>query len=289
MLAVSRLVPGGPLAPSAGKHQAAGRQVAAAAPDGTAPATPSPSPTPSPSLPPLDIAPTEVDLDVDGWWSWAMLDRRTGEIAGSANLDQTSTTASLIKAWIAADVLRAATADGRTPNDYRMWQLEIMIRDSDNAVAEQLWQEIGRSAAIDRMVAICALTDSSSTQNRWSTTMLSPRDVARLGDCIADGRAAGPEWTDWLLQQMRSVRSPGNFGVIQAFPEEAAAGIAIKNGWVIRDADREWHVNCLAIGDGWTLGVMVRFPTSRPYTYGAEVCRGVTGQLRAAAAAAAPA
>lgn len=277
-VAAVRFVPDTPLA-SAAEQPAAGQWR-----DGVPQSDPTPTPQASPTLPPLAVAPADVRLDVDGWWSWALLDQRTGEINGSANLAETSTTASLIKAWIGADYLRRAAEDGRTPDDYRMYQLEIMIRDSDNAVAEQLWQEIGRSAAIDRMIDICELTDSSSTENRWSTTLLSPRDVARLGACIADGRAAGATWTDWLLTQMRTVRSPGDFGVLQAFDGAEAAGIAIKNGWVIRDEERQWHVNCLAIGDGWTIGVMVRFPTSHDYSYGGQVCQDVTAQLRAAAA-----
>ncbi|WP_442791676.1 hypothetical protein [Micromonospora sp. NBC_01813] len=280
-----RLVPGAPLAPET-DQQTAGRQAIAPAPQLVGPVQPDAglAAAPVPTLPPLAIAPAEVKLDVDGWWSWAMLDQRTGEITGSDNLDETSTTASLIKTWIAADFLRRADEAGQTPNEYRMQQLEIMIRDSDNWAAEDLWQEIGRSAAIDRMIDICGLTDSSSAENRWSVTRLSPRDITRLGACVVDGRAAGDRWTDWLLEQMRSVRSPGDFGVIQAFPDDETAGIAIKNGWVIRDDERQWHVNCLAIGDGWTLGVMARFPTSHPYSYGADVCRGVAQQLRDAAA-----
>ncbi|ROO53050.1 hypothetical protein EDC02_8008 [Micromonospora sp. Llam0] len=289
-----RLVPGAPLA-AAGEQptdqqdtdqQPSWRQPASTP---TAGLSESPTPEPDPTLSPLAVAPTTVRLaGIDGWWSWAMLDQRTGEIHGSANLAETSTTASLIKAWIAADYLRTSAEAGRSPSDFRMRQLEIMIRDSDNQVAEELWQEIGRTAATERMIRICGLTDShSSTENRWSTTRLSPRDVARIGACIVDGRAAGAEWTDWLLTEMRSVRSPGDFGVIEAFPADEADEIAIKNGWVIRDNEQEWHVNCLAIGDGWTIGVMTRFPVDRPYTYGAKICREVAQQLRAAATASA--
>ncbi|WFE23054.1 serine hydrolase [Solwaraspora sp. WMMD937] len=282
-IAGPRLVPDAPLA--AADEQPADQRSRWRQP--TVGPSESPAPEPDPTLSPLGVAPVTVSLDaVDGWWSWAMLDQRTGEIHGSANLAETSTTASLIKAWIAADYLRTSAEAGRSPNDFRMRQLEIMIRDSDNQVAEELWQEIGRTAATERMIRICGLTDSrSSTENRWSTTRLSPRDVARLGACITDGRAAGAEWTDWLLAEMRSVRSPGDFGVIEAFPAAEAARIAIKNGWVIRDADREWHVNCLAIGDGWTIGVMTRFPADRPFAYGGQICREVAEQLRAAATA----
>ena len=49
-----------------------------------------------------------------------MLDRRTGKIIGSENMDETNTTASMIKAWIAADYLRRAAEAGQTPSDARL-------------------------------------------------------------------------------------------------------------------------------------------------------------------------
>ena len=111
--------------------------------------------------------------------------------------------------------------------------------------------------------------------------MLSPADIARLGACIADGRAAGPEWTDWLLDEMRAVRGTGDFGVRKAFPAAERKTIAIKNGWVDRQAEQEYHVSCLAIGDGWAIGVMARYEINRGYPYGAGICEQVGEQLRA--------
>ena len=78
-----------------------------------------------------------------------------------------------------------------------------------------------------------------------------------MGDCIADGRAAGPKWTKWLLDEMRLVRGVGDFGIRKAFPAAVQKKIAIKNGWVDRTSEQEMHINCLAIGDTWTMGVMV--------------------------------
>ena len=73
----------------------------------------------------------------------------------------------------------------------------------------------------------------------WSRTRLSARDTARLGACIDDGRAAGPKWTKWLLNEMRLVRGVGDFGIRKAFPAAEQKTIAIKNGWIDRhDASR---------------------------------------------------
>lgn len=239
------------------------------------------TPTPTPTLPPLPVSAQEVDIDLDGWYSWALLDTRTGELSGSDNRDETSTTASLIKAWTAADYLRRTAERGEEPSEARLAQVRVMIRDSDNAAAEALYTVNGRTASIKRLIDICELTDSSPASNGgWSRTQLSAQDTARMGACIADGRAAGPEWTDWLLDEMRAVRGTGDFGIRKAFPAAESKQIAIKNGWVDRVAEQEYHVNCLAVGDGWTMAVMVRYAINRGYLPGAKVCQQVAEQLR---------
>jgi hypothetical protein len=275
-LAALRFVPGSPLAASASPSWV---PPPAPAPAGQVTQTPPPEPTPTPTAEPLAVRPAKVTVRSQGWMAWAMLDQRTGEIYGSTKMAQTSTTASLVKAWIGADYLRRSAAAGRTPNATRMQQLRIMIRDSDNDAASALWTVVGEEASTKRMIKICDLTDSRANNN-WSITRLSPRDVARLGACIADGRAAGPRWTTWLLKEMRLVRGVGDFGIRKAFPPAVAKTIAIKNGWVTRDDVGEYHVNCLAIGDDWTMGVMTRYPARLGYEYGANICTKVAAQLR---------
>ncbi|MFD1322488.1 serine hydrolase [Micromonospora sonneratiae] len=287
-LTALRLLPGSPFAASAAARwgepsQTTDRDASQAPSRGNRPA---PTPTPSPTLPPLAVQPRPVKIDAVGWYSWAMMDTRTGKIVGSPNMAETNTTASLIKAWIGADYLRRAAEQNTKPSQSRMRQVSIMIRDSDNASASALWTQVGGSATVKRMISICKLTDSSTHQNNWSITRLSPRDITRLGACIADGRAAGPTWTDWLLNEMREVRGVGDFGIRKAFPAAEREQIAIKNGWVTRDAEGTWHVNCLAMGDGWTMGVMTRYPASKGYSYGAKICQNVAQQLRTPAATA---
>jgi hypothetical protein len=236
--------------------------------------------TPSPDR--LLVGPNSVQIDMTGWYAWALMDERTGKIYGSRNMASTSTTASLIKAWIGADFLRRSAERGVTPTETRMTQLRKMIRDSDNEAAQSLWTAVGEQASIGRLISICRLTDSAASGAGWSRTRLSPRDITRLGACIDDGRAAGPRWTRWLLGEMRAVRGDGDAGIRKAFPASIQKTIAIKNGWIDRSAEREYHINCLAIGDDWTMGVMVRYPFGggRGYDYGFDVCESVARQLR---------
>jgi hypothetical protein len=208
-----------------------------------------------------------------------MLDRRNGNVTGSSNLTAPSDTMSLIKVWLAADYLRLAEADKLTPSAKRLRRLSVMIRDSDNAAAQEYYRLVGRAQSIERLVRICGLTESGPYLNQWSNTIVSARDTARIGACLADGRAAGRRWTPWLLDEMRSVRGSGDFGVRDALPDEVARGVAIKNGWLLRQEDKLWHISCLAIGDDWVVSVLARYPARLGFTYGTKLCRDVGGQL----------
>jgi hypothetical protein len=244
--------------------------------------TPTASPKPSPSASPVKLPllrPGAVHIDSPGFWSWALLDTRTGAISGAKNMTSTSTTASMVKAWLAADFLRRAAERGVAPDAEDLADLTLMIRDSNNTVAQEVYTELGQSASIRRLISRCKLTDSSAYGSSWSRTTVSARDTARMAACIGDGRAAGPQWTGWLLNEMRHVRGTGDFGIRDALPDKIAAQTAIKNGWLLRDTDGLWHIACLAIGDGWTLGVLVRYPGSLGFTHGTEVCRSVAAQL----------
>jgi hypothetical protein len=78
---------------------------------------------------------------------------------------------------------------------------------------------------------------------------------------------------------MRYVRGDGRFGIVNALPAGLATKVAIKNGWLLRDETGIWHVNCLAVGDGWVLAVMMRYDGSLGFAHGGAVCESVTTQL----------
>ena len=121
---------------------------------------------------------------------------------------------------------------------------------------------------------------------------MSPRDAVRLGDCIADGKAAGPKWTNWVLD--RDEQGPGHHrrrtrGQLRRRPLgdhrrpartiTAQGPVSIKNGWTPINYDGNWHVNCLAVNDKWSLAVMLRYPQKSGLDYGAKVCASVATQL----------
>jgi hypothetical protein len=232
------------------------------------------------TTPDARLTPRPVSAGVDGFLSWALMDRQTGALSGSANhTSATSSTESMIKIWIGADYLRLQATNGQMPSRQQLDGLATMIRDSDNQVARDVYQLDGGDNVVNRMISVCGLTDTTRVDGTWSQTQITARDATRLGLCIADGRAAGLTWTPWILTQMRQVRGEGRFGIIDALPPTVASTTAIKNGWTIVDDDGDWHIACLAIQDRWILAVLTRYDASRGLAYGAKVCANVTRQL----------
>lgn len=257
--------------------KAASSQVPAAADTFESPvAGPSEVPSAAPSGP--LFTPTQtVTMNVKGFWSWAYYDHKTDQMYGSTPYT-TSDTASMAKAWVAADWLRRQAESGKQPSSTAMAELSRMIRDSETINTFKYHVQNGNLTSIKRMITVCGLTETKGTQNSWSLTQMSARDVARLAKCIGDGRAAGPKWTGWLLNEMRNVRGPGRFGPIEVLPADVQKTTAIKNGWLARD-DGQWHIACMAVGDGWSLGIMAHYSSSLGKDYGAKTCREVTKQL----------
>jgi hypothetical protein len=243
-------------------------------------AVPAAQPLNGPATRPL-LHPGPVKISASGFWSWALLDETNGQISGSPNLNAVNDTASMIKAWLAADYLRRATEKKQKPSEERLEEISKMIRDSDNTAAQDIYHLNGSNASISRLISKCALTDSHLTSGTWSKTYLSTRDAVRMGRCIQDGRAAGGQWTEWLLNEMRSVRGFGRFGIIQALPADVAKTVSIKNGWLLR-SDGLYRINCLAIGKDWVLAVMTRYKGSLGEGYGIATCRSVATQLMSA-------
>ncbi|HZN77452.1 MAG TPA: serine hydrolase [Micromonosporaceae bacterium] len=256
-------------------------------------ADPPQAPAARPASPTLRAAPVTLDTDAP-FWSWALLDRRSGELAGSANFNQTNTTESMIKVWLVSDYLRHHP----DPDQATLRKLSSAIRDSDDTAAQWAYRQGGSDAVVRRLVTTCGLTDTTVHSGWWSLTKMSARDAVRMGNCIADGRAAGPKWTDWVLSEMRQVRGTvdqqqersggGRWGIIDALPADTARTVAIKNGWTPQGYDGRWHINCLAVTDDWVLAVQAQYPYGKwpsgaavpeGLDKGAGICRQVTEQL----------
>jgi hypothetical protein len=247
--------------------------------------TPTPTPTPSPTPPPLpqlQFRNTTVDVDAQGLYAWALMDRRTGEIWGSPTMTATTWPASMIKGWLSADYLRRISEKGLKPTAAQLSEVDGVIRDSDNTGAQDLYVENGGTAGIKRLISMCKLIDTKSSSKGWSFTNISAQDTVRMADCIADGVAAGPAYTGWLLNEMATVRE-GDWGIRKALPAAEAAKVSIKNGWLNYTDDQMWHINCMAVTDTWAMAVLQRYPGTGQYNtdflHGQQICQETATQL----------
>jgi hypothetical protein len=246
----------------------------------------------------LPADPATITASGTNFFGWTLIDRHTGNSAGSANQETaTSTTESMIKAWIAADYLRHQTA---APSSATLAQLTTMIIDSDNNIASTYYRANGGDSSITELIKVCGLkqTRLPYLANEWSYTTMSPADAARMGLCIAQGTAAGPQWTKWLLDTMTHVRGTvdqqqqttggGRWGIVDGLPANLVATTSIKNGWTPQTYDHNWHINCLAINPDWVLAIEIHYPWTSPngdwhqannLKQGADTCAAVTRQL----------
>ncbi len=269
----------------AGWHQPSGEAAGQPQP------LPQTEPPTGPGEPTLNLG-AQVSVEIDGFLTWAALDRATGALVSSS--ERTSTTESMIKPWIVADHLRRAAEDGREPTEEELDHARRAIRYSDNLTTEALYLANGADAVVRRMIDMCGLTDTEVFPGWWSRTEMTAADAVRMGECLADGTAAGPEWTDWVLEEMRHVEGTtapedqrpdagfegGRWGIIDGLPPMIPkAEVAIKNGWTRVGATNSWHLACLAIHEDWVLAVLMRYPADFSLDYGAERCAQVAEQL----------
>lgn len=221
--------------------------------------------------------------------AWALLARDTGELRRSEGGPATYTAESMIKVWIAADDLRRLAERRIRPHADEVAALSAMIRDSDDRAAEVIYQRNGEDQVIERLISICGLTETTIRPHWWSLTRMSAGDAVRMGVCIADGRAAGPRWTRWVLDQMRLIRGDGHFGIVSALPAHERPRLAFKNGWTLHVNEGQWAVNCLAVSESWVLAVQTRYPmTVGGLDHGARTCAEVASRVLPSATSAAP-
>jgi hypothetical protein len=261
---------------------------AAANPTGTLTADPLAAPSsPAPVVDPLDEAAARarrITDGTDGWASFTLADRRAGRFVGDSRSAQRTNSESVVKAWLAADLLATAAGEKRRLTAYERSRMTTMIRVSDDDDAAVIWRWLGADASIRKMIRTCRMTDTTVYPGWWALTQISSRDLARLGACLAPGRGKllSRKASAELLALMRSVGESNAFGIQQAYPAGKGVRIAVKNGWTEHGGTGQWNVNCLAVWGPnlrWVLAVTVRSPISRGLSYGADVCRRVTTAL----------
>jgi hypothetical protein len=183
----------------------------------------------------------------------AVLDRTTGQVV-SNGANKPFPIASLVKLFIADDLLLQESKGETklTAADHK--SLEIMLRSSDDSAAQTFWNRSGGNAIIARVVARYGLTGTTAPYNgHWDVTLSTASDLVRYYDMLLDGTGGlPPEQANVIISNLAQSTPTGTDGYPQRFgiPEGLyAEPVAVKQGWFCCwNGANQLHVSTGTIG-----------------------------------------
>lgn len=182
-----------------------------------------------------------------------VLDRTTGALVSNGD-NQPFPIASVVKLFIADDLL-LQVAQGKTtlsPGDRQ--SLDIMLRSSDDSAAQNFWDRSGGNAIIGRVVARYGLTGTTAPYNgHWDVTQSTAADLVQYYAKLLDGSGGLPrEQAEVILGDLAQSTPTGTDGYPQRFgiPEGLyAEPVAVKQGWFCCwNGGNQLHVSTGVIG-----------------------------------------
>lgn len=166
----------------------------------------------------------------------AILDRNTGALISNGRADTPFPTASVVKLFIADDLL-LQQSDGQTTLSLAdRKSLDAMLRSSDDSAAQIFWDRSGGNAVITRIVARYGLTGTTAPYNgHWDVTTSTAHDLVRYYDMLLNGSGGlPPEQANVIMGNLAQSTPTGNDGYPQRFgiPDGLyAEPVAVKQGW----------------------------------------------------------
>jgi hypothetical protein len=232
-------------------------QVTVAAPQASLPALPAAPPAP-PTAPfdgldarvaqaTTDAAASGADIEI------VVMDRDTGQIV-SNGANTPFPIASVVKLFIADDLLLQESEGRTTLTAADRRSLDIMLRSSDDSAAQSFWDRSGQNAVIARIKARYGLASTTAPYNgHWDVTQSTASDLVRYYDMLLDGTGGlPPEQADVIIGNLAQFTPTGNDGYPQRFgiPEGLyAEPVAVKQGWFCCwNGGNQLHVSTGAIG-----------------------------------------
>ncbi|WP_073419805.1 serine hydrolase [Geodermatophilus nigrescens] len=190
--------------------------------------------------------------------------RRTADNGAAA--DRPFPTASMVKLFLAEDLLHRARA-GSVALDGRDWRLlQEMIRSSDDPAASELWVRFDGPRMVRDVAARYGLTGTAppADPSQWGETTTTARDLARF---LAElPRVAAPADAATLLAWMRTAtplaadgfdQRFGAFGTLPGMP-------AVKQGWMCC-VDGQRHLHSVAVSGDRVVVLLSEVPRSVSY------------------------
>ncbi|MFD3452158.1 serine hydrolase [Streptomyces sp. NPDC058691] len=182
-----------------------------------------------------------VTGDNQAEYSIAVADTASGDSAvyGQGTYD----TASIVKVDILATLLLQAQDDGRRLTAQERALTEVMIENSDNAAALELWRRIDLAAGLDAANKRLGLTGTTGGSGLlWGLTQTTAADQLILLRAVfgSDG-ALDATSRGYIRQLMGRVSAGQDWGV----PSAADGAFEVKNGWLRRSTTSLWDINSI--------------------------------------------
>ncbi|MFV8165347.1 hypothetical protein ACNQVK_25190 [Mycobacterium sp. 134] len=201
---------------------------------------------------------TENAADAGAEITLLVLDRNTGQLVSNGN-GTTIAIASVVKLFIADDLL-LQEAKGQTvitPDDRE--QLDVMLRSSDDSAAEVFWNRSGGSAIVNRVAARYGLGSTRQPNDgRWWNTISTAADLVRYYDMLMNGSGGLPaEQANVILANLAQSTPnaidgtqpggiyPQRFGIPEGLYAEP---VAVKQGWMCCIGSDWMHLSTGVIG-----------------------------------------
>jgi hypothetical protein len=163
-----------------------------------------------------------------------VLDRTTGQTVSNAG--PSFPIASVVKLFIADDLLLRASKGEATLSPADRKSLDVMLRSSDDSAAQNFWDRSGGNAVIARVKARYGLPGTTAPYNgHWDVTTSTASDLVRYYDMLLNGSGGLPaEQANIILGDLAQSTPTGSDGYPQRFgiPEGLyAEQVAVKQGW----------------------------------------------------------
>jgi hypothetical protein len=167
--------------------------------------------------------------------STVVLDRNTGQTV-SSRANSPFPIASVVKLFIADDLLLQVSKGQTTLSPADRQSLDIMLRSSDDSAAQNFWDRSGGNAIIARVKARYGLGGTTAPYNsHWDVTTSTASDLVRYYDMLLNGSGGlPPEQANIIIGNLAQSTPTGTDGYPQRFgiPEGLyAEPVAVKQGW----------------------------------------------------------
>ncbi len=165
----------------------------------------------------------------------------------SANGDALFHAASVVKLPIMLTLMEQAIREGRGLTTDEQALLELMITESENDPAEQLWRELDDGAEVESYLHSLGLAafDAGEAGN-WPGSRVTANELALLMALVAGDEILDEPNRARALDLMSRVVDSQRWGITAGAP--SGAQVALKNGWFIFElSDITWWVNSAGV------------------------------------------